>query len=199
MSGPPCHSHHHPIILLPCEFLEAPRPFCTPFGAQVHRPARVSGHKAQVLVSLWCPGFQASLGVFCSHRGGCAWRKEPAGQHQGWCQTPFLPPSHWCFCLCQAPRSVSLSGEETRLPLRLSELWVGGEGWGKLETPRNGAENSRPESWGPEGGPLCTWEMLTDWGTEPWEQTRISVEELKIPTTSDGKIHPFLSLPIPRF
>lgn len=37
----------------------------------------------------------------------------------------------------------------------------------------------------------------TERGKEPWEQTRILVEELKIPTTSDGKSTPFSPSPFP--
>lgn len=140
-------------ILLSGKFLEAPRPVHTPVWASKTQARETPDHQAPVLTA---SGVRATkqAGSVLAPSGVNAWREKPAGQHKAWCQHP-RPPPHWCFCPCQAPRSVSLPGDETRLLLgfvRVSELW-GGVG-GELGTLQN---------WGRELPPCALESSLRTW------------------------------------
>lgn len=70
------------------------------------------------------------------------------------------PAPHWCFCPSQAPRSASLPGDETRLPLGFVGV-MGWYGWEAGDSPETG-QGTPTLSPGVQTEDLCELESCCD-------------------------------------
>lgn len=115
------HAHHNPTYHSPTSSLKLRVP--VPIWASRAQACEVPDHKAQVLIA--CDVMATKQAGECSgpHRGECAWKEGPAGQHEDWCQPPFLSPSHWCFCPLRHQYQFLSLGMRPGFHLDLSELW----------------------------------------------------------------------------
>lgn len=138
---PPKYSHMLPGTPLPFmvpSSLRNPSPLGAVLGplghafhATYHSPTsslgaqacEVPDHKAQVLVVCDVMATKQAWGCSGPCRGECACKEGPAGQHEDWCQLPFLPPSHWCFCPLRRQYQFLSLGMRPGFHLDLSELW----------------------------------------------------------------------------